>query len=176
MNNKKEFVKNKNIDQMLTEMVDEILSRNERTDNLAVVGIKTRGEYLARRIIKKIEDIKNTVIPYGAIDITLYRDDFRKKKDWPILKKTEIDFDVQGVNIILVDDVIFTGRTVRAALGALMDFGRPLSVQLAVLVDRGHRELPIQPDYTGMKIDTGLDQQVRVLLQEYDNEEGIIVE
>lgn len=165
----------KEIEKILARMVNEIISTNERIDNLAVVGIKTRGEYLARRIIKKIKEIKNTEIMSGAIDITLYRDDFRNKKDWPILKKTEIDFDVQGMNIILVDDVIFTGRTVRAALGALMDYGRPLSVQLAVLVDRGHRELPIQPDYTGLKIDTRPDQEVRVLLQECDKEEGIIV-
>jgi len=166
----------KDIDKKLSELVNEILIRNDSIENLAVVGIKTRGEYLARRIIKKIKDIKNIDIATGAIDITLYRDDFRNKKDWPILKKTEIDFDVQGMNIVLVDDVIFTGRTVRAAIGALMDYGRPLSIQLAVLVDRGHRELPIHPDYTGFKIDTKIDQQVRVLLQECDMDEGIIVE
>lgn len=164
------------IDQKLNNLAREILDNYDGAENLALIGIKTRGEFIAHRIVKKIRESVNITVPTGAIDITLYRDDFRNKKDWPQLKKTEIDFDIQGKNIVLVDDVIFTGRTVRAAIGVLMDYGRPLSVKLAVLVDRGHRELPIQPDFKGIEIDTGIDEQVNVLLDECDEEEEVNIE
>lgn len=164
------------IAQKLDIITKEILDYYNGAKNLAIIGIKTRGEFIARRLVKKIGETANITVPTGAMDITLYRDDFRSKKDWPQLKKTEIDFNIQGKNIVLVDDVIFTGRTVRAAIGALMDYGRPLSVKLAVLVDRGHRELPIQPDFRGIEIDTDIDEQVNVLLEECDKEEEVNIE
>lgn len=164
------------LDRKVTRISHEIIERNRGTENLAIVGIKTRGQFLAERIAEKIADIENKKVPVGAIDITLYRDDFRNKKKWPLLRKTEIDFRIEGVNIVLVDDVIFTGRTIRAAIGVIMDFGRPLSIQLAVLVDRGHRELPIQPDYTGINISTELHQKVSVYLMESDGQEKVVVE
>ena len=145
----------------------------ERLDSLIVIGIKTRGEYLGKRLVERISGRTGKDVTFGTIDITLYRDDFENRKNWPRLRKTSIPDDVQGKNIILVDDVLYTGRTVRAAINSIMDYGRPASVKLAVLVDRGGRELPVQPDYAGISIETLDDEMVNVYLEEVDGREEI---
>jgi len=160
----------------ITRIAHEILERNNGAETLAVVGIFTRGAELAKRIAKKIGQIEGVDIPVGFLDINLYRDDVHTKLDQPIIQKTEILFDIVDRNIILVDDVLFTGRTIRSALDALIDFGRPRSIQLAVLVDRGHRELPIRPDYVGKNIPTSKDDKVQVRLVEIDKEDIVIFE
>lgn len=145
----------------------------ESLDSLIVIGIKTRGEYLGKRLVERISERTGKDVTFGTIDITLYRDDFENRKNWPRLRKTSIPGDVQGKNIILVDDVLYTGRTVRAAINSIMDYGRPASVKLAVLVDRGGRELPVQPDYAGISIETLDDEMVNVYLEEVDGREEI---
>ncbi len=160
----------------ITRIAHEILERNNGAETLAIVGIFTRGAEIAKRIAEKISQIEGIDIPVGFLDINLYRDDVHSKLDQPIIQRTEILFDIVDRNIILVDDVLFTGRTIRSALDALIDFGRPRSIQLAVLVDRGHRELPIRPDYVGKNIPTSKDDKVQVRLEEIDNEEVVIFE
>lgn len=145
----------------------------ERLGSLVVIGIKTRGEYLGKRLVERISERTGRDVTFGTIDITLYRDDFENRKNWPRLRRTSIPGDVQGKNIILVDDVLYTGRTVRAAINSIMDYGRPASVKLAVLVDRGGRELPVQPDYAGISIETLDDEMVNVYLEEVDGREEI---
>lgn len=159
----------------LTRLAHEILEQNKGSETIAIVGIRTRGEFLARRLAMKIQELEHKELQVGFLDITLYRDDLRTKLTQPVLQGTEINFDVNGKNIILVDDVLFTGRTVRAALDELIDLGRPATIQLAVMADRGHRELPIKADYVGKNIPTSLDQEVRVLMKETDNEDAIIL-
>ncbi len=151
----------------------EILERNKDLHSLAVVGIKTAGEYLARRIQSKIKEIEGVEPAFGVLDITLYRDDLSMSADQPELKGTQIDFPISGATIILVDDILYTGRTIRAAMDAIIDFGRPKSVQLAVLADRGHRELPIRADYVGKNVPTNREQFVRVRLSEMGYEDGV---
>lgn len=163
------------IERTVIRLAHEILERNRGAETLAVVGIRNRGEHLAKRLVQKIKEIERRELQVGFLDITLYRDDIRGKLNQPILKGTDISFDVDGKNIILVDDVLFTGRTVRAALDELIDLGRPASIQLAVLVDRGHRELPIKPDFVGRNIPTSLDEEVRVLLKEVDGEDAVVI-
>ena len=145
----------------------------ERLGSLIIIGIKTRGEYLGKRLVERISERTGEDVTFGTIDITLYRDDFENRKNWPRLRRTSIPDDVQGKNIILVDDVLYTGRTVRAAINSIMDYGRPASVKLAVLVDRGGRELPVQPDYAGISIETLDDEMVNVYLEEVDGREEI---
>jgi pyrimidine operon attenuation protein/uracil phosphoribosyltransferase len=145
----------------------------EKLSGLVVIGIKTRGEYLGKRLVERISERTGRDVTFGTIDITLYRDDFENRKNWPQLRRTNIPDDVQGKNIILVDDVLYTGRTVRAAINSIMDYGRPASVKLAVLVDRGGRELPVQPDYAGISIETLDDEMVNVYLEEVDGREEI---
>ncbi len=152
-------------------IMDDIPS--DRLDSLIVIGIKTRGEYLGKRLVERISERTGEDITFGTIDITLYRDDFENRKNWPRLRRTSIPEDVQGKNIILVDDVLYTGRTVRAAINSIMDYGRPASVKLAVLVDRGGRELPVQADYVGISIETLDDEMVKVYLEEVDGREEI---
>ena len=132
----------------------EILERNKGASKVAIVGIRTRGEFIAQRIQKQIEAIENTTVPMGVVDITLYRDDISHTAEQPIIRGTHLPFNLDKVSIVLIDDVLFTGRTVRAGLDAVMEFGRPKSVQLAVLGDRGHRELPIRADYVGKTLRT----------------------
>jgi pyrimidine operon attenuation protein/uracil phosphoribosyltransferase len=139
------------------------------------VGIITRGEVIARRLAKKIQDIENKELRIGFLDITLYRDDLRDNINQPVLKGSDISFDVTGKNIILVDDVLYTGRTVRAALDELVDHGRPATIQLAVIADRGHRELPIKADFVGKNIPTSVDEEVRVLVKEIDGEDAVLL-
>ncbi len=159
----------------LIRIAHEILERNGSAKNLALVGIRSRGAYLAERLAKLIEEIEETKVPVGYLDITLYRDDIQTKLEQPVIQKTELLFDVVDKAIILVDDVLFTGRTVRAALDEIIDFGRPKSIQLAVLIDRGNRELPIRADYAGKNINTTLKEEVMVKLTEIDGEDSVSV-
>ena len=142
------------------EVTEKIITDYPSLSRLVIVGIRSRGNILASRMVKEIEKITKTVVPLGVLDITLYRDDFTAVGPEPVVRETEIDFDINGKNVILVDDVLFTGRTVRAAMDALIDFGRPASIRLAVLIDRGGRELPIQPDYAAKKIPVDTKEMV----------------
>lgn len=158
----------------IARIAHEILEKNQGTENLALIGIQTRGVSLAQRIARKIQEIEKKEVPVGMLDITLYRDDVDMALP-PAVKKTEISFDIKGKNIVLVDDVLFTGRSVRAALDELMDFGRPSTIQLGVLIDRGHRELPIRADYVGKNIPTSRRELVKVKIQESDGEDSVII-
>ncbi len=155
----------------LTRIAHEIIERNKGIDGCVLVGIKTRGIYLAKRLAERIEQIEGTSIPVGELDITLYRDDLTVKTDdrEPLVKGTDVPFSVTNQKVILVDDVLFTGRTVRAAMDAVMDLGRPAQIQLAVLVDRGHRELPIRADFVGKNIPTSSSEMIVVELKEVDD-------
>ncbi len=163
------------INRALTRIAHEILEKNKGSENLALVGIRTRGVYIAKRLIKKLNEIENIDLPLGILDITLYRDDLGTGLQNPQLKATDIPFPIDGMKITLCDDVLFTGRTIRAAIDALMDFGRPACVQLAVLIDRGHRELPIRPDYVGKNIPTSKIMRVNVHLVEEDKEDQVTI-
>lgn len=173
---KKTVMDEKAIDRALARIAHEILERNKGTDGLVILGIPTRGYQLALRLQKKIEEIEGIRLPTGAVDATMYRDDLGIKKEQPALKRMEIPISIDGKKIIMVDDVLFTGRTIRAAMNALMDFGRPLAIQLAVLVDRGHRELPIKADYVGKNIPTSIREGVKVHLVETDGVCEAVVE
>jgi len=164
------------IKRILVRITHEILEKNKSLSELALVGIRTRGAFLAQRMVRLIEEIDKTKLPLGVLDITLYRDDLTALAQQPIVHKTEIDFDISDKKIILVDDVLFTGRTIRCALDALIDFGRPKSIQLAVLVDRGHRELPIRADYVGKNVPTSLKEIVHVKLKETDEADEVVIE
>jgi pyrimidine operon attenuation protein/uracil phosphoribosyltransferase len=163
------------IDKALERISHEIIERLEGPDDIAVIGIKNRGSYLALRLAQKIERIINRKLPVGALDITLYRDDLTQVAEQPVVHATEIDFAIEGKKIILVDDVLFTGRTIRCALDALIDFGRPKRIQLAVLVDRGHRELPIKADYVGKNVPTSPNELVEVRLAEADGKDEVVL-
>ncbi|MCL2136786.1 MAG: bifunctional pyr operon transcriptional regulator/uracil phosphoribosyltransferase PyrR [Coriobacteriia bacterium] len=155
------------IDRALMRIAHEIIEANKGADQLAIIGIVTRGDILARRIARLIEQIEGLEIPVGLLDISLYRDDVSTRIT-PMLYSTNIPFNVDDKRIVLVDDVLFTGRTIRAALDAIMDFGRPAAIQLAVLVDRGHRELPIRADYVGKNVPSSRDEQINLSLAEID--------
>ena len=163
------------LDRALTRIAHEIVEQAQGVDEVALVGIKTRGETLAERIAQKIEAIEAVKPPVGALDITLYRDDLGLKAEQPQVRSTEISFSVKGRIVVLVDDVLFTGRTIRAAMDALMDFGRPRIIRLAVLVDRGHRELPIRPDYIGKNLPTSRREIVAVMLREHDGIDRVVI-
>jgi pyrimidine operon attenuation protein / uracil phosphoribosyltransferase len=163
------------IERALTRIAHEILERAGGIDGLALVGIRTRGVSLARRIARRLQAIEGAIVPVGALDITLYRDDLGRKAEAPVLRGTDIPFPVAGRTLILVDDVLFTGRTIRAALDAIMDLGRPRMIQLAVLIDRGHRELPIRPDYVGKNLPTSRREIVQVELREHDGQERVVI-
>ncbi|KPK42295.1 MAG: transcriptional regulator [Omnitrophica WOR_2 bacterium SM23_29] len=164
------------IDKTLTRIAHEIIEKNKDIERIAVVGIRTRGAFLAERLAKKIKDIEKREIPVGILDITLYRDDLTTIAEQPVVHKTEIDFDIQDKIIILIDDVLYTGRTIRCALDALIDFGRPKNIQLAVLIDRGHRELPIRADSVGKNIPTSQNEVVQVKIQEVDGADEVIIQ
>lgn len=163
------------IDRSLDRISLEILERNHGVENLAVIGIHTGGVFLAERIRQKIDSQEKGAIHIGYLDITLYRDDWSLISQNPIVRKTDIGFDLENRKVVLVDDVIFTGRTIRAAMDAIMDYGRPDSIQLAVLVDRGGRELPIQPDYVGMTVMAANDEKVDVLLRENGETDEVVL-
>jgi pyrimidine operon attenuation protein/uracil phosphoribosyltransferase len=165
----------KTVERALIRIAHEIVEKNKGAKNMAVIGIKNRGEYLAQRVARLIEKIEKVQIPVGLMDITLYRDDVQTKLEQPLVQKTEILFDVVDKVIILVDDVLFTGRTIRAALDQIIDFGRPKCIQLAVLVDRGHRELPIRADYVGKNIPTSKEERVEVKIKEVDGEDSVSI-
>lgn len=161
------------LDLALTRITHQILERNRDFSKFGVVGMQTRGVYLAQRITSKINELENVNLVSGTLDVTLYRDDYRNAFKQPKVQITDIPFDINEMNLVLVDDVLYTGRTVRAALDALMDFGRPKSIQLAVLIDRGNRELPIRADYVGKKITTLRNQVVALKVSEIDGEDSL---
>lgn len=163
------------INRALSRIAHEIIERNKGTEGLVLVGIRTCGVYLARRIAEKVKEIEKVDVPVGILDITLYRDDLQGRKDHPVLKKTEIPFELTGKIVVLIDDVLYTGRTIRAAMDGLMDLGRPDMIKLAVLIDRGHRELPIKADYVGKNVPTPRNNTVKVLLTEEGYEDKVIL-
>lgn len=162
----------------LTRIAHEIVERNKSVDGLALVGVRTRGVHIAKRLAQSLLEITGQDVPTGALDITLYRDDLMRHAvgPQPLVRRTEIPFSIDDRKILLVDDVLYTGRTTRAALDALIDFGRPQSIQLVVLVDRGHRELPIKADYVGKNIPTARAESVQVCLVESDNRDEVVLE
>jgi pyrimidine operon attenuation protein/uracil phosphoribosyltransferase len=164
---------NQAIDRGLTRITHEILERNTNLKNFGVVGMQTRGVFLARRIVQKINDLEKAGLTAGILDVTLYRDDYRMAFKQPKVQVTDIPFDINGIGVVLVDDVLYTGRTVRAALDAIMDCGRPKTIQLAVLFDRGHREMPIMADYVGKSITTQTNQEVALKVKEIDGEDSV---
>jgi pyrimidine operon attenuation protein/uracil phosphoribosyltransferase len=171
----KQVLDGPSIERTLTRISHEILEKNKGVHGLALIGIQTRGVILAQRIEKAIESISGLKVPMGILDINLYRDDLTLVSAQPVIRKTEINFDLDGQTIVLVDDVLYTGRTVRSALDALVDFGRPKKIELAVLIDRGHRELPIRADFVGKNIPTSEDEIVHVRLTETDKSEEVLV-
>jgi pyrimidine operon attenuation protein/uracil phosphoribosyltransferase len=176
MGNAQQILDHVEIDRILKRMAYEILEVYKKTDQLALIGIHTRGVFLAHRLQKLIEAVEGTQLPTGEIDITLYRDDWTQKSAQPVVKTTDIAFSVDDRQIILIDDVLYTGRTVRAAMDALVDFGRPARIELAVLIDRGHRELPIQSNYTGHCVTTKPHEMINVLLTECDGEDKVVLD
>jgi pyrimidine operon attenuation protein/uracil phosphoribosyltransferase len=166
------------IGRSLARIAHEILERNKGIDDLALIGVRSRGVPLAKRLARHIKEITGDDVPTGSLDITLYRDDLMKHAvgPQPVVRRTEIPFSIDGRKILLVDDVLYTGRTTRAALDALIDFGRPKAIQLIVLVDRGHRELPIKADYVGKNLPTALHESVQVRQQEIDDRDEVVVE
>lgn len=160
----------------VTRIAHEIIERDKGGQGLVLVGIANRGDHLARRLAEQIRQIEDVQVPVGVLDITFYRDDIGMKAEAPEVHETRIGFNLNGSTVVLVDDVLFTGRTIRAAMDALMDFGRPRRIQLAVLVDRGHRELPIRADFVGKNIPTRRADDVRVLVSELDGEDAVVVE
>ena len=164
------------MDLALKRIALQILERNHSASDLAIVGIHTCGVNLAERIKKIIQEQEGVEIPFGTLDITLYRDDWSLISQNPVVRTTDLSFIVEGSRLILVDDVLFTGRTIRAAMDAIMDYGRPHSIQLAVLVDRGGRELPIQADYTGMQTTVLPHERIQVLLKEHDGHDEVVIQ
>lgn len=175
MNIKSKIIDAEGLDRILTRIAHEILEKNKGSHNLVLMGMRTRGEYLAKRLAEKIKLIDKVEIPFGVLDVTLYRDDFRTRLKQPEVSVSNITFDINEKDIILVDDVLFTGRTVRSALNAIMDLGRPSSIQLCILIDRGHRELPIRADYVGKNIPTSQDEEIKVKVKEHDGEDAIYI-
>jgi len=170
-----QMMDNKAIERAIVRISHEIIEKNKGAKDLVVVGIRTRGVHIAERIVKCIKEIEKVQTPMGALDITFYRDDLDIREKQPSVKKTEISFDIADKIVILVDDVLFSGRSIRAALDALIDFGRPAKIQLAVLIDRGHRELPIRPDYVGKNVPTSHGEKVKVRLKETDGKEEVVL-
>ncbi|GAF15165.1 uracil phosphoribosyltransferase [Bacillus sp. JCM 19046] len=162
----------------ITRMSHEVIERNKGVENCVLVGIKTRGIYLANRLAMRIKEIEGQTVPVGEVDITMYRDDLTPKSSQgdPVLQGTDIPVDINGRTVILVDDVLYTGRTVRSALDALIDLGRPALIQLAVLVDRGHRELPIRPDYVGKNVPTSKKERISAQLVEVDHKDEVTIQ
>lgn len=175
MKEKAKIMDKEALSRSLTRIAHEILEKNKGTKNLCLVGIRNRGAFLARRIAECIEKIDKVSVPVGVLDITLYRDDLTLIAQQPVVHKTEIECDITDKTIVLVDDVLYTGRTIRAALDALIDLGRPKAIQLAVLIDRGHRELPVRADYAGKNIPTAQNETVEVRLSEVDGADEVAI-
>jgi len=173
MDLKAKIIDEEGLARTITRLSHEILERNKGSKNLILIGMRTRGEFIAERIKNKITEIEKSEPQYGVLDVTLYRDDFRTRLKQPEVSVTNITFDVNEKDVVLIDDVLYTGRTVRAALDAIMDLGRPNTIQLCVFVDRGHRELPIKADFVGKNIPTSINEEVRVRLNEIDGEDAV---
>ena len=172
---KAQIIDEAGFERTITRLAHEILEKNKGAESIVIVGIRTRGEFIARRIARKIEEVEGVTLKIGSLDITLYRDDLLGKLEQPQLKGTDIIFDLNDKNIILIDDVLYTGRTIRAALDELIDLGRPKTIQLAVLVDRGHRQLPIRADYVGKNVPTSSSESIRVHVREVDGEDAVLL-
>jgi pyrimidine operon attenuation protein / uracil phosphoribosyltransferase len=168
-----EVLNEQGIDRALTRIAHEIVERNKGAENLVLIGIRSRGVHLARRLASRLKEIEGVEVPVGALDITLYRDDIGEEGFHATLRRTDISFPVADKAVILVDDVLYTGRTIRAALDGIIDLGRPRLIQLAVLIDRGHRELPIRADYVGKNLPTARSEDVQVMLQEEDGKNSV---
>jgi pyrimidine operon attenuation protein / uracil phosphoribosyltransferase len=176
MEQKKVVMDAEGIDRSLTRIAYEILEKNKGVENLVLIGIRTGGVFLADRLVRKISAIEGVEVPAGILDITFYRDDLAKPTKKPRPEKTTIPFSLDGKKVVLVDDVLFTGRTIRAAMDALIDFGRPKLIQLAVLIDRGHRELPIRADFVGKNLPSSLWEEVSVNLTEKNCNDEVVIE
>jgi pyrimidine operon attenuation protein / uracil phosphoribosyltransferase len=172
----KELLDKTDIDRVITRMAHEIIERNKGGASLCLVGIQRGGVHIAKRLSSRLAAIEGINIPVGTLDISLYRDDINVRKEQPVVRRTEIDCDIDNKKVVLVDDVLFTGRSIRAAMDAIMDMGRPLAIQLAVLVDRGHRELPIKADFVGKNIPTSKGETVLVQLEEEGGEDRVSLE
>jgi pyrimidine operon attenuation protein / uracil phosphoribosyltransferase len=172
----KELLNKKDIERILSRIAHEIIEKNKGTEEICLVGIQRGGVHLAGRLASKIRDIENADIEVGSLDISLYRDDVGIRKHHPVVRETSIPCDISGKKIILVDDVLYTGRSIRAAMDALMDYGRPAQIQLAVLIDRGHRELPIRPDFVGKNIPTSLSENIEVQLEEEGTQDKVLIQ
>lgn len=172
---KAEIMDEHGIMRAVTRIAHEIIEKNKGVENLALIGIQRRGVPLAKMIAQKIKDVEGTSVPVGVLDITFYRDDLSMLSEHPIINGTEINFPINGKKIVLIDDVLFTGRTVRAAIDAIMDIGRPRVIQLAILIDRGHRELPIRADYVGKNVPTSKNEVVHVKLLGIDNVNAVTI-
>jgi pyrimidine operon attenuation protein/uracil phosphoribosyltransferase len=170
---KSKLIDESGFNRILTRISHEILEQNKGSKNLVLMGMRTRGQFLAKRLFLKIKEIENIELPIGVLDVTLYRDDFRTRLKQPEVSVSDITFNINDKDIILADDVLYTGRTVRSALNAIMDLGRPNTIQLFVLIDRGHRELPIRADYVGKNIPTSIDEEIKVKMTEIDSEDAI---
>jgi len=173
MAGKRAILDGEGIRRALVRVAHEIVERNRGLEGVVLVGLRSRGDVLAKRLSDYLLQIEGTSVPVGVMDVTLYRDDLMHTRHWPEVQSTDVPFPIEGQHVILVDDVLFTGRSVRAALDGLMDFGRPRTIQLAVLVDRGHRELPIRPDYVGKNVPTARNEDVQVLMEESDGEDAV---
>lgn len=165
----------KKMKRTFSRMAMEILEENRDADNLVLIGIQKKGVVVAKRIKQIIKEIEDIELPFGSLDITLFRDDLHKREEHPVKRKTEIDFSVEDKDIVLIDDVIFTGRTIRAAMDSIFEFGRPASIQLAVFIDRGHRELPINPDFKGKNLYTSRRERVNVMLKELEDQDQVLI-
>jgi pyrimidine operon attenuation protein/uracil phosphoribosyltransferase len=172
---KAQIIREREMARMVSRIAHEIVERNNGTDGIALVGIRRRGVPLAERIHRQIASFENVEVPIGVLDITFYRDDLEKIAHQPVVGTTDMMFDIENLAIVLVDDVLYTGRTVRAAMDAIMDYGRPRVIQLAVLVDRGHRELPIRPDFVGKNVPTSQREVISVKLNEIDGEDAVYI-
>ena len=172
----KELLDKTDIDRVITRMAHEIIEKNKGITSICLVGIQRGGVHIAKRLSSRLETIEGKSIPVGTLDITLYRDDINVRKEQPVVRRTEVNCDIDNKKVVLVDDVLFTGRSIRAAMDAIMDLGRPSAVQLAVLVDRGHRELPIKADFVGKNIPTSKDENVMVHLEEEGGEDRVVLE
>ena len=175
MQKKTQIMDERQIQRTITRMAHEIIERNKGVEDVVLVGIRRRGEPIARMLAEAIWRVEGARVPVGSVDITFYRDDLTHVSKDPTINRTEISFDVNGKTVVLVDDVLYTGRTIRAALDAVMDMGRPKAIQLAVLVDRGHRELPIRADYVGKNVPTSSRESVSVQLEDIDGDEKIVI-
>jgi pyrimidine operon attenuation protein/uracil phosphoribosyltransferase len=171
----KEIMDRARIRRIVVRIAHEVLERNKGVEDLVVIGIRSRGSHLAKRLAACIGDIEGVPVPVGILDITLYRDDLSRRSQQPVVRGTEISFPIDGKKVVLVDDVLYSGRTTRAAMDALMDLGRPRWIQLAVLIDRGHKELPINADYVGAFVPTSRDESIRVYLEESDGQDLVTI-